>query len=155
MNATEAMHDYIAPVITRQATPLLLRQVPISYLREVWPHVAGMLGSVVERSDGCWTLANMAQKLTAEEWQLWVIYDGEYRGVLATELFFEASGMKKARVVFCTGVGAKQWVKLLSEIESWAQDQGCERIEMIARKGWARHLEDYKMTHVLLEKDLA
>lgn len=150
----DAMRAYIEPVIERKQTELILRQVPVPYLRQVFPHVVGMLSSVVDRSDGRWTLEDMAGRFVRGEWQMWVVYDGEYRAVLATELFIEASGMKNARVVFCTGIWAKQWVGLIAQIEDWARDMGCRKLEMLARKGWARHLEDYKLTHVQLEKDL-
>lgn len=151
---TDPAHAYIAPVLSQKPTPLMLRQVPVQYLREVWPHVVGMLAEVVERSDGRWTLKDMGARFLSGEWHMWVVYDGSYRAVLATELFHEASGMKAARIVFCTGLGAKQWVGLVADIEQWAREQGCARVEMLARKGWARHLEDYKLSHVLLEKAL-
>ena len=157
------MHAYIAPVVNRDKTPLMLRQVPIPYLKDIGPHVIGMLESVVERSNGRWTLDDMAARFYAGEWQMWIVYDGEYRAVLATEVFTEPSEQKAARVVFVTGLGAAGWTKLVEQIEEWARNQGCVRMEMIARKGWAKHLDEYarnrgvapyKMTHVLLEKAL-
>lgn len=113
-----------------------------------------LLSDVVERHRGEMSLAGIAGKLARKEWILWLVWDGTVRAVLATELYTDVGGMKRCRVPFCTGDSAKQWVHLLSEIEAWARSEGCEKIDMIARKGWARHLADYRMTHVLLEKDL-
>lgn len=148
------MTSYLGPVLTREPSPLVLRQVPVPCLREVWPHVGGMIKSVVDRSKGDWTIDGIVDRLLSGDWQLWVIYDGQFRAVIATELFLEMSGRKAARTVFATGLGAKQWVHFQTELESWAQSMGCEKYTSLARKGWARYLTDYKITHVLLEKDL-
>jgi hypothetical protein len=40
----------------------------------------------------------------------------------------------------------------LDELERYATAQGCNGMRIYGRKGWARKLPDYKMTHVLLEK---
>jgi len=148
------MHAYMAPVIERKQTPLMLRQVPVKYLKETWPYVHGLVQSVTDRSEGRWPVRFIAEKLARAQWQLWVVYDGQYRAIVGTELFEEPNKAKHARIVFCTGLGAKSWTPLIAEIEAWAKDNGCVKLEMLARKGWARHLEDYKITHVMLEKAL-
>lgn len=113
-----------------------------------------LLEDVVERHQGELSMAGIAGKFSRKEWILWLVWDGSIRAVLATELYHDVGGMKRCRVPFCTGAEAKKWVHLLSEIEAWARSEGCEKFDMIARKGWAKHLQDYRMTHVVLEKDL-
>jgi hypothetical protein len=50
------------------------------------------------------------------------------------------------------------WIHLIADIEDWAKDQGAIRLKMTARKGYPKRFKElfasYKMTHVLLEKDL-
>ena len=156
MQPTPAMHAYIAPVIDR--TPVdapILRQVPLPYLGKVWPDISSWVAGVVERSDGRWSIEIIAKQLLNGTWQLWVVWDGEnVAAVIATELYSEATGLPLARVVFTTGTGAAKWSHLIADIEDWARGQGARKLEMMARKGWAKHLQSYKMTHVLLEKDL-
>ncbi|WP_374634058.1 hypothetical protein [Ferrovibrio sp.] len=58
--------------------------------------------------------------------------------------------MKLLRIHSCVGVGRKAWLPLLAEIEAFAKAQGCEQVEVICRKGWARELPDYRLTHVVM-----
>ena len=150
------MQAYIAPVLDRVAVEApILRQVPVPYLAQVWPDIASWISGVVERSDGRWSIELIAKQFLSGNWQLWVVWDGEaVAAVIGTEIYVEGTGMNLARVVFTTGTGAAKWTHLLSDIEDWARDQGAVKLEMMARKGWAKHLPAYKMTHVLLEKDL-
>lgn len=120
----------------------------------MFPMVRGMLEGVAERSRGRWSVAGMLDRFVRGDWQLWLVWDGRPRAVVATELYLEMTGMKCGMIRFCTGSGAPEWSHLLSRIEDWAREEGCERLDMLARKGWAKHLPDYKMTHVELEKDL-
>lgn len=157
MTPDDAMHVYIAPVIDRATVPSpILRQVPVPYLAQVWPDIASWIAGVVDRSDGRWSIEMIATSFLTGDWQLWVVWDGEaVAAVVATELYtYNSTGMKLARVVMTTGQHAAKWAHLISEIEAWAVEQGADKIELMARKGWVKHMPAYKMTHVLLEKDL-
>lgn len=131
-----------------------LVQIPQQAVAQVFPMVRGMLEGVAERSRGRWSVAGMLDKFVRGDWQLWLVWDGRPRAVVATELYLEMTGMKCCMIRFCTGSGAAEWSHLLSRIEDWATGQDCERLDMLARKGWAKHLPEYKLTHIELEKDL-
>jgi len=121
------------------------------------PMVLPRLQEVVDRSRGRWSVAGMIDKLARDDWQLWVVWsqgEQEIKAVLATELSVEMTGMKIAQIKFCVGEGSNSWLHLLNELEAWAVREGAEKLDVIARKGWARKLQDFKMTHVLLEKDI-
>lgn len=150
----QAMMAYLGPIVTGEACEPIVRQIPTPLLGHAWPQVAEMVSGVVDRSDGRWTLDDVTTRLVSGDWQLWIVWDGTVKAVLATELMIEASGMRVARIVFATGSGAPKWSHLIADLEVWAKAQECAKLEMMARKGWARHLPDYKMTHVLLERDL-
>lgn len=156
LDADPGMIAYLAPVLEAQSVEApILRQVPPPLLGEIWPRVAERIEAVVQRSGGRWSIPIIAKQLVTGQWQLWVVWNGEaIAAVIATEIYTEDTGMKLARVLFTTGDGAREWVHLLADIEVWALDQGAVRLEMMARKGWAKHLPEYKMSHVLLEKDL-
>lgn len=129
--------------------------VPPDQLSDVFPHVRDMLESVVDRSEGRYSLQAILKRLLAKEWILWVIGDGStVRGLVITELYLDVSGMRCCMVRVATGSGAKELMPLLGVIEDWARADGCVKLDMMARKGWARHLKDYRMTHVVLEKTL-
>ncbi len=89
------------------------------------------------------------------DWLLLAVIAGErIKAVLAVETYEEVSGLKVASIRFATGEHAHEWVHLIAEIEAWAKANGCGKVEAMARKGWAKRLPDYRMTHVLLEKDI-
>jgi len=147
----EAIRAYLGPLVTGEACAPIVRQIPVPLLDHVWPHVCDWIAErVVARSKGRFSLQGIAGKLLRGEWQLWVVWDGAYRAVLATEL--SAEGV--ARINFATGRGADDWAHLIGDIEQWAKEQGAHCLEMLARKGWARHMKSYRVSHVLLEKDL-
>ena len=143
-----------SPSPSLAARPTVLQQIPPSHLGEILPLILNLLEAVVARSDGEFTVPALLELFARSRWQLWVIWDGEVRAIVATELHIAPSGMKLCSVHFCTGRGAAGWAHHLAEIEGWAQAEGCQRIGTMARKGWAKHLPDYKMTHVYLKKDL-
>ncbi len=116
--------------------------------------VQDLLEAVVDRSNGVWTVPAMLRLFATKRWYLWVVWDGTVRGIVGTEIHTVPSGKHICSIRFCTGRGAKDWTHLLSEIEAWARDNDCARIDMLARKGWAKHLPEYRLTHVQLEKDL-
>lgn len=144
-----------SPVMSSEDEPQLIAIDPARVFEVLaLPDVRKLMLDLVDRDSGELSYDGVTRKLAAAEWILWLVWSGRVRAILATELYFDVSRAKRCRIPFCTGDGAQSWVHLLSRIEDFARSEGCEKIDMIARKGWAKHLKDYKMTHVLLEKDL-
>lgn len=139
---------------TSEAVKPDLVQIPPNAIVDVFPMVRDWLNGLADRSGGRWSVSGLLQKFVNGEWQLWIVWDGKPRAIVGTELYLEMTGMKCCMIRFCTGSGAPEWQHLLSKIEDWARSEGCSYVDMLARKGWAKHLPDYKLTHVELEKDL-
>lgn len=119
------------------------------------PRVALLLADMERRHDGEITLKAVIEKCVTRNWVMWLVIAGtEVLAVTCAELYVDVGGMKRCRLPFCTGDGASRWVHLLETIEGWARREGCQKFDLIARKGWAKHLPDYKLTHVVLEKVL-
>lgn len=132
----------------------VLQAIPPQHLGEVFPLVRPLMESVAERSKGRWSVPGMLERIATGDWLLWIVWDGSVRAIVGTELYLDVSGMKCCMIRFATGREASGWTHLLDEIEEFARAEGCGRIDMIARKGWAKHLPAYRMSHVFLEKDL-
>ncbi len=143
-----------ASAFSAAETPCQLQQIPARVVGEVVPLVLPLLEAIVARSDGRYSVPGMLEQFARENWQLWIVWDGSVRAIVATELYFDVSKMKCCTIRFATGRGAAGWSPLISQIEDWARDEGCVKIDMTARKGWARHLPAYKLSHVFLEKGL-
>ena len=55
-----------------------------------------------------------------------------------------------------TGRQRHKWQYLVKDIEQFAKDEGCQMMELIARPGWQKVLNNYgyQRTHVVLEKKI-
>lgn len=138
-----------------------LVQIPHDRILDVWPLIEDRVRRGVRNTRGRYTVEALRRKLLDRDWQLWLVWrpDGAGRAgavlaVVVTELYRELSGQKVASVRFTIGENRADWIELVATLEGWAAAQGCHKLEAWARKGWARCLKDYKLTHVLLEKDL-
>ncbi len=121
-----------------------------------WPAIAAELERGAGRSQGMMTMASIADGLRHDRLQLWIVLgdDDALIGTGLTQLGFEPSGIKVCTIYLTVGAGMKDETGHLSEIEAWAAHQGCQRVQLWGRKGWARELKSYRMTHVILMKDL-
>jgi len=63
---------------------------------------------------------------------------------------------KVCHIYIMTGRQRNKWQHLISKIEDFAREEGCDIMELIARPGWQKVLNifDYKRTHVVLEKKI-
>lgn len=126
-------------------------------LEQVWPYVVGLVDGLPEDSNGSYTVEGIVDRLLDGTWQLWVVTKGSLEttaAIVGTEVYTSMAGDKVCTLHFCKGSHAKQWTHLLRVIEDAARSIGCVKIEMTARKGWAKRLPDYRMTHVILERPL-
>ena len=139
---------------TATLTEPVLQQIGPDQIEAAWSMIEGALAGVAERTNGRWTLDGLAMRFLERKWQLWIVWDGRCRAVLGTELHLEMDGSKTCDIKFCTGGHSLEWVHLIAHMELWAQAEGCARLKMLARKGWAKRLPDYHMSHVQLEKAL-
>ncbi len=144
-----------APSPTSSLVVETLVPVDPARIAEIFGVVQPFFERLVQRSDNRYSMPGLLKLITSGEWLLWLVWDGSVvRAIVATELYFDVAGNKRCAIKFCTGRDAERWVHLLGQIEAYARTEGCTRLDMTARKGWARKLKDYRMTHVLLEKEL-
>lgn len=131
-----------------------LHKIPPEDVPEVWPLVADWVKEGLDTSRGKLLVEDIVTAVILENMHLWVIREaGTICAMGLTE--FRVWPRKKAlSIVAMLGGGAREWKSLMPELERWAIMQGCDLMWHIARKGWARLLSDYDMTHVILEKEL-
>lgn len=121
------------------------------------PHYADLLDGVERRSRGEIMASRFLEACEAGHAQLWTVIDRKDKRlacIVGTDIETTGHGQRQARIVFCTGTGAREWVGLIEEIEAWARANGCKRIKALMRKGWLRHLPGYRVRHVEAEKAL-
>ena len=136
-------------------TDVEMHRLKPQQLEAVWPMVRPLMEEVAESYRGKQTVETLTSEILRGEVELWVVVEGnEILAIIGTQLCEEPSGMKTLFIKYADGRQMHKWLGMIDEFEAYARANGCEYVEMIARKGWTKRLKDYKMTHVLLEKRL-
>jgi hypothetical protein len=128
--------------------------VKAAEIPQVWPHVFGMIAGACGRSNGRHTTQSIYQTLLGGTRQLWLVHhEDKIEACFVTEIVIYPL-TKRCHIVIGTGRGRGNWQHLANMLEGWAKEQGCDGMESIARKGWARVFGrwGWSMTHVFLEK---
>jgi len=125
--------------------------VPGDQIDEAWPIIEGICSRVSERS---WSLEDLYSDLSEGRAQAWGIRtQDEVRCILVTRV--ENTFSRRYGVLWiAAGSGIIDGMRLFREyIEPWFfEDQECEWIEIQGRRGWARLLQDYNESAVVLKK---
>jgi hypothetical protein len=137
---------------------LKLAQIPQEHISQVWPLATDMLSKAVEYSNGV-SLAEEGKLIASGIKQLWMVIDDEAKPNKAvaagiTSIKKHSDGTKTANIEMFGGENMKAWFALKGDFEAWAKDEGCADIRLYARKGWAKHLPDYALTHYMMRKAL-
>ena len=129
--------------------------LPVDLLAAKWRDLAPWLEAVAENSNRRFTAEGIARKIASGDWQLWAVVTGKMDAIVATSIGEEPSGLKTLTIIFANGMRARNWAHLVSVLETWAKRvHSVDRVDILARKGWVKHLPHYRMTHVMLERDI-
>ena len=139
-----------------------LVNIPSSNLDDVWSLVKKDIAEALSYS-GNHTDSDFVYDCVKEnKMQLWVVWDKDksttlekYYGVVVTEIV-KRKLIQSCNLFIVTGRHRQKWQHLISVLEDFALENNCTNMELIARKGWQRIMEqfDYKQTHVVLEKPI-
>ena len=134
--------------------PTALHPVTNDKIEAAWPLIEQSISSAIDR-DGLYDASHIKEWVLRGTHQLWIAGSKE-RGIEAlavTEMLRHPKG-QTINFWICTGKDRDRWLAHKNGIEAWAKEQGCTRSVAHARKGWAKALPDYKLTHLVLEKSL-
>ena len=139
-----------------------LVNIPSSQLDDVWNLVKKDIQQALSYSGNHTDSEFVYETVKQNKMQLWVLWDNskkttieKYYGVVVTEIV-ERKLKKSCNIFVVTGRHRQKWQHLIKILEDFALKQNCTNMELIARKGWKRIMEqfDYKQTHVVLEKPI-
>ena len=139
-----------------------LVRIPIQELEKVWGIVEKDIKSALAYSGQLTDSDFVFDTLKEGKFQLWVLWDkkqskavDKYFGVVVTEIIKRKFG-KVCHIYIMTGKQRTKWQHLITKVEDFAKQEDCKMMELIARPGWQRVLDDYgyKRTHVVLEKQI-
>jgi hypothetical protein len=139
-----------------------LVRIPAEQLDKVWSLIEKDIKDALAYSGNLTSSSFVLEKSKENKFQVWVLWDKDkkttrekYFGVVVTEIIKRELG-KVCHIYIMTGRQRHKWQFLVKDIEQFAIDEDCLMMELLARPGWKRILNnfDYKMTHVVLEKKL-
>jgi hypothetical protein len=134
------------------AAPVLVCVDP-ARVHEVWPHVASLIAAAMRRS-GLGEAADIARSLGEGTALLWLAWDGERIVAAAVTEIAHVGGEKLCTILACGGTGFARFGHLIGGLEQYARAEGCVRMRICGRKGWARVLPEYAIARVIIEKKL-
>ena len=134
--------------------------IPQQLIEKVWIKVEADVKSALERSGQYANSNHIKQHCLKNEMQLWILWDKEnkdekYHGVVITEVI-QRPLIKVLNIRIMVGKNRHEWQKYIKYIEDFAKQNGCDKMELIARPGWERVLKQFNYTksHVVLDKYL-
>ena len=139
-----------------------LVKIPKFNLDDVWSLVNKDINEALSYSGNHTDSEFVFDTLKQEKMQLWVLWDKEkkttlekYYGVVVTEII-QRKLKKVCHIFIMTGRHRQMWQHLVKNIEEFASKNDCDGLELIARPGWQKILQNYnyKRTHVVLEKPI-
>lgn len=119
---------------------------------DVLPHVIGMINDAVQRC-GDWSLHDICYLLQGAQALLWIIWDGNAISAAAVSQIIKVPKGKICQVIACGGT-AESWPVAIVPIEDYGRAEGCVRMRIQGRQGWARVFPDYKTEWVSMKKEL-
>jgi hypothetical protein len=139
-----------------------IRCVDPAEVGPVWPLVADLIASALDRGGGLTDFAMVARAVLDGRWLLWLAQDrpptdttpASYTFAVAVTSLATANGKKFCTVVACGGRDLDLWYDLIERIEDFARDEGCASVVIQGRRGWARVLTGYEPIATIMERRL-
>lgn len=121
----------------------------------VWHVVKPMLQRAIEYNDGDFDTSFVLGRLMDGTMQLFIGYDTKDIIYAAVTEILPYQKRKALRIVLMGGKNINSWVDT-KIFEKFSRSQGCDRIEIVGRKGWIKKLEKrgYKQTHYIVTKEV-
>lgn len=117
--------------------------VPTQYVDTCWDKVAPLLNKAADYTYGRYDIDDIYTSITDYDHILWVaLKEGKIVGAVVTNTVVYPK-RKVLCMSFCGGEGLKDWKQeMLSLLQRYARDTGCDAIEATARRGWAKVFEN-------------
>jgi len=130
-------------------------KVKVEDIDLVWPVVLPMLQRAIDFNDGDFDGNHVFERLMEDTMQLFIGYNTDDIIYAAVTELIPYQHNKALRIVLMGGKQINSWVDT-KIFEKFGKLEGCNRIEIVGRKGWVKKLESrgYKQTHYIVTKEL-
>jgi hypothetical protein len=142
--------DSVAVTTVAPALVPSLVLIPQEDVAGIWPLVEDFLGASAKDCD--LTPDQFRDMASVGDIQLWVAWSDRCEAAALTRVIDIPRGVV-CELFLCGGEGIDRWKRFLSDLETWAAQQGCGIFRVVGRPGLAK-LEGYKMTGIVMDKAL-
>ena len=118
---------------------------------QLWRHVEPLLAPAFDHASDA-TIEVIEADLASGMQLLWVAWDGARIVAAATTALNQTPRHKLCIVTAAGGVHLKLWDQFMPMVEAYAKAEGCARVRVMGRKGWAGVLRGYSQPWVVLDK---
>lgn len=125
--------------------------VPAEHIDNIWQYVEGEIKRLCD-VDGLYAPEDIKKSLKERSMQLWVYAPKDLQALCVTEII--TYPRMKICKVGAAGNKRDDWHGFMSVIEAWAREQGCDKMHIHARKGWAKVLTSFRIPAFIFEKEL-
>lgn len=117
--------------------------VPLEKVDACWPAIKEYMEGAAKYTYGRYAADDIYDCIKEYDYNLWVAFDDSgIKGAVVTN-FIHYPKKKYLVLVFCGGVKLKEWKdQMLSLLQHWAFDSGCDGIESTGRPGWSKIFEN-------------
>lgn len=119
----------------------------------LWPHVRAMVGAAYDRTD-LGLLADLDTDVLSGSALLWVVEKDGSIACAAVTRIERTQASKVCTVLACGGKRFGDWKHLLSGVEEYAGQSGCDAVRWFGRKGWSRIYPEYREIGAIYERKL-
>lgn len=121
-------------------------------VHEIWPQAKDLIRAAIERT-GLSEFADIECDVLSGDQLLWLVISDHIEAAVTTHLI-KTGGRPVCVITACSGSQRERWIELRRKIERYAKSEGCQCVRLYGRIGWQRVLKDYRVEHVILEKEL-
>ncbi len=136
-----------------QQDPIHCICIDPAHVARVWPLVSHLIRAAMHKGRIS-EFADVERAVLEGAQLLWVAADTRAIWAAAVTQLTHANGERFCTIVACGGRERARWLPLKAELEAFAKAEGCAAIRIHGRRGWAREFPDYRLTRILLEKEL-
>lgn len=127
--------------------------VPPDGVPTLWPHVAHLIRRAMARGRMGRFADVEADVLGSNAW-LWLAIENSVVLAAAVTKVTQEDGERLCTIVACAGHDWTKFGRLIGGLEDYARAEGCSAVEFCGRPGWMRRLPDYRVTKIVMRKQI-
>ena len=132
----------------------IVSYVPPKNVKVIWSQVEPLLLRGIYYDDFSYDGRNLLDGILNKDMQLWISWKDKVESAVLTQIT-EYPKFKVCRWFLAGGFNMKHWIdEMKDQVETWAIQNKCKRIELVGRKGWLKTLKDYEAKHIVMTKEL-